>query len=240
MILQDKTAIVTGASRGIGFAFSQALVEKGARVFGIARNQADLLEADDRLGPHFHGMQCDVTQPAQVEHVVDLIETDTGRVDVLVNNAGVGLNRHVDQVSDEEWSRLLETNLTGIFNCTRSVVPLMKRQNEINGFGGHIVNIASVAGLIGNPGLTVYNATKYGVRGFSDALMKELRYDGIKVTCVYPGSVQTSFFENVGEMEAHEGMLQPKDVAATLIHCLELPDNCLISDVVIRVLRPRR
>ena len=84
------------------------------------------------------------------------------------------------------------------------------------------------------------DATKYGLRGFSDALMKELRYDGIKVTCVFPGSIQTSFFDDIEGVDAHEGMLQPKDVASTIVHILELPDNCLISDIVIRVLRPRR
>jgi len=185
-------------------------------------------------------MQCDVTEAAQVDHAIGLIESEAGVVDVLINNAGVGLHCNVDEMTDEDWSRLLRTNLTGVFNCTRSVVPLMKKRNEDLGFGGHIVNIASVAGLIGNPGLSAYNATKYGLRGFSDALMKELRYDGIKVTCVYPGSIQTSFFDDIEGAEAHDGMLQPGDVAATLLHILELPDNCLISDIVIRVLRPKR
>lgn len=240
MDLHDKNVIVTGATRGIGFAFSRALVEKGARVFGFARTEADLLEAGDRLGSRFVGMQCDVTAAAQVEHATGVIESEAGGVDVLINNAGVGMHRNVDEMSDDAWARLLDTNLTGVFNCTRSVVPLMKKRNDETGFGGHIVNIASVAGLIGNPGLSAYNATKYGLRGFSDALMKELRYDGIKVTCVYPGSIQTSFFDDIEGTDAHEGMLQPKDVAATLIHILELPDNCLISDLVIRVLRPRR
>lgn len=239
MILQDKTAVVTGATRGIGFAFSRALIEKGSHVFGLARSQADLLETCERLGSRFHGMQCDVTDAAQVEHAFDVMTLEAGRIDVLVNNAGVGLHQNVDVTSDEDWSRLLDTNLTGVFNCTRSVVPLMKKRNDETGFGGHIVNIASVAGLIGNPGLSAYNATKYGLRGFSEALMKELRHDGIKVTCMYPGSIQTSFFDELEGVDAHDGMLQPKDVASTLIHILELPDNCLISDIVVRVLRPR-
>jgi NADP-dependent 3-hydroxy acid dehydrogenase YdfG len=240
MDLQDKTTIVTGATRGIGYAFSRALIDKGARVYGLARNQADLLETAERLGAEFRGLQCDVKESAQVDHAVELVASEEKHVDVLVNNAGVGLHRNVDETRDEEWSRLMDTNLTGVFNCTRAVVPIMKRQNETIGFGGHIVNIASVAGLIGNPGLSAYNATKYGLRGFSDALMKELRFDGIKVTTVYPGSVQTAFFDDIEGVKAHEGMLQPKDVASTLIHLLELPDNCLISDIVVRVLRPKR
>jgi len=240
MNLQSKTVVVTGASKGIGLAFSRALVERGARVFGLARARADLEQVEERLGERFRGVACDVTKSEQVNRAVETVLSESEYIDVLINNAGVGLHSNIDEMLEADWTRLLETNLSGAFHCTRAVVPIMKRRNEIAGFGGHIVNIASVAGLIGNPGLSAYNATKYGLRGMSDALMKELRYDGIKVTCVYPGSVQTSFFDDLEGMQAHEGMLHPKDVASTLIHILELPDDCLISDVVIRILRPRR
>ena len=240
MNLESKTVIVTGASKGIGLAFSRALVERGARVYGLARKRVDLERAEERLGERFRGIPCDVTSAEQVAGAVDAVLAESEYIDVLINNAGVGLHSNVDEMREEDWSGLLETNLGGVFQCTRAVVPIMKRRNQALGFGGHIVNIASVAGLVGNPGLSAYNASKYGLRGMSDALMKELRYDGIKVTCVYPGSVQTSFFDEMEGVQAHDGMLHPKDVASTLIHVLELPDECLISDVVIRILRPRR
>jgi short-subunit dehydrogenase len=132
----------------------------------------------------------------------------------------------------------METNLRGVFLCTRAAVPTMKQQNEDSGFGGHIVNIASIAGLIGNPQIGAYNATKFGLRGFSDSLMKELRDDGIKVTCVYPGSIETHFAD-VADSSVAPNPMQPEDVSATVLHVLEGPDNYLISEVVMRPLRPR-
>ncbi len=102
----------------------------------------------------------------------------------------------------------------------------------------HIVNIASIAGKIGNPQLSGYNASKFGVRGFSESLFKEVRYDGIKVTCFYPGSIQTKFFSDA-DSESHSNMMQPEDVAEVLIHVLETPDNFLINDITMRPLNPK-
>jgi short-subunit dehydrogenase len=144
----------------------------------------------------------------------------------------------VDELSLEDWDVQMNTNLRGVFLCTRAAVPQMKKQNAASGFGGHIINIASVAGLIGNPNLSAYNATKFGVRGFSEAIMQELRQHGIKVSCVYPGSVATEFFE-VSGMRGADRPVTPEQVAQTILHILETDDNYLISEVVIRPLRPR-
>jgi short-subunit dehydrogenase len=129
-------------------------------------------------------------------------------------------------------------NLRGVVLCTRAAVPVMKEQNRREGFGGHIVNIASVAGLIGNPNLTIYNMSKFGVRGFSEALMKEVRDDRIKVTCVYPGSIATHFFEQAGTPGAPAAMAA-RDVAETVLHVVESSPNYLISEVMMRPLRPK-
>ena len=160
------------------------------------------------------------------------------RIDILINNAGLGRFAPIDVQSKEDWTVQMETNLTGVYLCTRAAVPLMKAQNQQAGFGGHIVNIASVAGLVGNANLSAYNATKFGLRGFSEATMKELRGDGIKVTCICPGSVATEFGRVAGSSGAPNPM-QPKDIASTVIHVLQSPDNYLISEVVMRPLRPR-
>jgi len=114
----------------------------------------------------------------------------------------------------------------------------MKRQNAESGFGGHVVNIASVAGLMGNPNISTYNATKFGLRGYSDALFKEVREDGIKVSCFYPGSIQTEFFDKAG-IPISANPMMPEDISATLVHVLKAPDNYLISEIVMRPLRPR-
>ena len=132
----------------------------------------------------------------------------------------------------------MDTNVTGLFFCTRAAIPMMKAQNAESGFGGHIVNIASIAGLIGNPNISGYNASKFAVRGFSEAIMKELREDGIKVTCIYPGSVETHFADEA-DASGSKNPMQPEDIADTVVHVIEGPDNYLISEVVMRPLRPK-
>ena len=238
MELRDKVAVVTGASSGLGRAFAIALVQKGAHVYGLARRVERLNALRDELGLRFHPIACDVTRPNDVEAAFQRVIREAGRLDILINNAGLGKMGPVDELSLEDWDVQMNTNLRGVFLCTRAAVPQMKKQNAETGFGGHIINIASVAGLIGNPNLSAYNATKFGVRGFSEAIMKELRDHGIKVTCVYPGSVATEFFE-VSGMRGADRPVTPEQVAQTILHILETDDNYLISEVVIRPLRPR-
>lgn len=237
MKLQDSVAVITGASSGLGQAFAVSLVQKGAHVYGLARRIERLNALRDKLGPRFHPIACDVTRPHDVDAAFQRVIREAGRLDILINNAGLGRMGPVDKLSLEDWDVQMNTNLRGIFLCTRAAVPQMKKQNAVTGFGGHIINIASVAGLIGNPNLSAYNATKFGVRGFSEAIMKELREHGIKVTCVYPGSVATEFFE-VSGMRGADRPVTPEQVAQTLLHLLETDDNYLISEVVIRPLRP--
>ena len=237
MELNHKVAIVTGASQGIGLSFCRALIARGTVVYGLARNPAKLEAVSDSLGDSFHAIQCDVSDVEHVAQVVRSIAKDAGRIDILVNNAGIGIFGPVESIPVEDWDRLMDTNVNGVFYCTRAVVPIMKTQNEEDGFGGHIINIGSVASLVGNPSLSGYNLTKFGLRGFSDALMKELRHDGIKVSGIYPGSVATDFVDGGSE---GAWKIQPDEIADTLIHILEMPDNNLISDVVIRPMRPPR
>ena len=194
----------------------------------------DRLDAlQESLGDGFHPVACDVT----VEQAVGDAFAPLSQVDVLINNAGVGRFGPVDEQSSADWVIQMDTNLTGVFNCTRAVVPRMKAQNARTGFGGHIVNIASVAGHVGNANLSAYNATKFGLRGFSEATMKELRDHGIKVSCICPGSVATGFGRKAGSRGAAQPM-QPEDISATVLHVLEASDNYLISEVVMRPLRP--
>ncbi len=238
MDLQGKVAVVTGASSGLGLAFARALAERGAEVYGLARSTDKLDEIQAELGEAFHPIGCDVREEDAVKQAFDEVRESAGRIDILVNNAGLGRFGAVDDLDTEAWDVQMETNLRGVFLCTRAAVPVMKEQNAESGFGGHIINIASVAGLVGNPSLSAYNTSKFGLRGFSQALMKELREDGIKVSCVYPGSVETSFSSNAGS-SGSDNPMQPEDVAATVIHLLEGPDNYLISEVVMRPLRPK-
>lgn len=234
MDLHDKIGVVTGASRGLGRHFSEALASEGATVYGLARSREDLDATQDDLGAGaFRPVECDVRDEGSVQQAFQTVTEEAGRLDVLINNAGLGRHDEVSDAQVEDWDTMLETNVRGPFLCARAALPPMRAQNEKDGFGGHIINIASIAGLVENPGMAGYNASKFGVRGFSLALMKEVRDDGIKVSCVYPGSVETSFGSGP------PNPLQPEDVAATVTHLLESPDNYLVSEVVMRPLRPR-
>ncbi len=237
MNVSDKVAIVTGASSGIGLAFAEHLVRKGASVYGLARGVDRLKEAAADVGDAFHPIRCDVRVEEDVKSAVDEILEDAGRIDILINNAGLGIYGKIDELSVEEWDTQMETNVRGCFLCARAVTPQMRAQNEASGFGGHIVNIASIAGLLGNPTLGAYNASKFGVRGLSEALMKELREDGIKVSCIYPGSIQTNFGSGSGGSTTRP--MTPNDIAGTVLHVIETDDNYLISEVVMRPLRPK-
>lgn len=234
MNIDSKIAIVTGASSGIGTAFSQSLIQKGATVYGLARSTNKLGNIESELGEQFIPVTMDITDHDAIEHWVDRTFSKEHQPDILINNAGLGRFGNVDELPLEDWESMIQTNLSGIFYMTRQLVPLMKQNESVC----HIINIASIAGKIGSPQLAGYNASKFGVRGFSEALFKELRYDGIKVTCFYPGSIATKFFSGA-DMESHPNMMQPGDVAQVLINVLETPDNFLINDITMRPLNPK-
>ena len=242
MHLHDTAAVVTGASRGIGLATSRLLADAGARVYGLARSSDDLDRIAETLGDRFSPVVCDVTDAEAVRDAIDGVASDAGRLDVLVNNAGLGRFDEVDALSLDEWHLQVDTNLSGVFYCTRAAVPHMKRQGEARGAdetAGFIVNVASIAGLIGNPRLSAYNATKHGLRGFSDATMRELRPHGIKVSCLYPGSVDTHFRDGAGT-DPNPNAMSPESIAATILHVLEAPHRTLISEVVLRPMVGRK
>jgi NADP-dependent 3-hydroxy acid dehydrogenase YdfG len=234
MDLSGKNAIVTGASSGIGISFSKKLIEKGAKVYGLARRLNKLTEVGDELGDSFIPVKMDITKPNDIQQWAAETFSEGNLPHILINNAGLGVFGNVEKLSIDDWKTMVETNLNGVFYLTHELVPFMKDSDEYH----HIINISSIAGLLGNPQLTGYNATKYGVRGFSEALFKELRYDKIKVTAMFPGSISTHFFDRVGN-ETHSNMLQPDDVADTLIHLLETPDNFLVNEITLRPLNPK-
>ncbi len=238
MNLHGKIVVITGTSAGLGAHFSQSLIEQGARVYGLARRKKKLDKLEKNLGHSFVGIECDITLEKKVSAAFEHILEIEGRIDVLVNNAGIGKFGPADEVSVADWDLQMNVNLRGVFLCTRAVLPTMKAQNEKSGFGGHIINISSVAGLLGNPNISTYNVTKFGMKGYSDALFKEVRQDGIKVSCFFPGSIQTEFFDVAG-IPISANPMTPEQISSTLIHVLETPDNYLITEVVMRPLRPK-
>lgn len=228
---QGKRAIVTGAGSGIGLAISKLLVELGFDVYGLGRTESKLKDAATQLGDRFKPIVLDVSDSSAVNHWFDGFDQS---IDLLVNNAGLAIFSPVDEQRVADWETMVGVNLSGVFYMTRKAVSNMKRHKT----NGYIINIASVAGLIGNPNLSGYNATKFGLRGFSEAIMKELRPFGIRVSCIFPGSVATPFFTDKG-IATHENMLQPQDIADAVQFLLDLPQRALVDELVMRPTNPR-
>ena len=234
--LASKIAIVTGGTKGIGRAIAESLVRAGAQVAITARNEdeigttvADLKKLGSGMAA---GYVCDVRNYEQVKSVFSTIAKEFGGLDILINNAGVGIFASVESMSVEDFRTVLETNVFGVFYCCHEAIPLMKQRG-----GGYIINISSLAGANPHPEMAAYNASKYGLNGFSEALMQEVRQDGIKVSYIMPGSVNTEFGGDEPS-EQKSWQLQPSDIAQVVMDLLEYPDRALPSRIEIRPSRP--
>lgn len=228
MNLTNKIAVVTGANKGIGLHCVEQLLAEGAIVYGLCRSGCSTKHEN------YTCLNANVKDYTQLESAFNEILTKHGQVDVLINNAGLGYFGFCEEIPLEQWHEMFDTNVTGLFYATRLALPSMKKSGE-----AHIINIASIAGLEGYQQVSGYCATKFAVRGFSDALYKEVRDFGVKVTCVYPGSVKTDFFRHSENITAHDNMLMPEDVAAQILFALKTPKNFHNVNLEIRPLKPR-
>ena len=230
--LSNKSALVTGGTKGIGRAIAESLIKAGARVTITARNEDEIKATVSQLnaiGPGAAtGHVCDVRDYNQVKSVF----ADLDGLDILINNAGVGIFASVESMSVEDFHAVLETNVFGVFYCCHEAIPLMKKRG-----GGYIINISSLAGANPHAEMAAYNASKFGLNGFSEALMQEVRHDGIKVSYIMPGSVNTAFGDDEPS-DAKSWQLQPSDIAEVVIDLLSYPDRALPSRVEIRPSRP--
>lgn len=235
MNLENKVAIITGASSGLGAAIAEALVAKKTKVYGLARNKQNLIKLQKQLGPLFQPVPIDITNGDKITRWI-VTEFDINNPpDILINNAGLGSFGKIDKMPTEEWLAMVDVNIKGMYLITSALTPFFKQ----NQHSTHIINIGSILATTARAEGSAYCATKFAVRGFSEALFKELRADNIKVTCVNPGSINTSFFES-SNIKAHKNMLSPKDLANTIVHILETPDNMLINEITIRPLDARK
>ncbi|RUO67687.1 3-oxoacyl-ACP reductase [Idiomarina piscisalsi] len=194
MSLENKVALVTGASRGIGKAIAQQLVQQGATVIGTATSDKGAAAISDYLGDNGKGIALNVTDADSVQETVKSLEKEFGSIDILVNNAGITRDNLMMRMKDDEWNSVIDTNLTAIFRVCKAVVRgMMKRRN------GRIINISSVVGTTGNPGQVNYCAAKAGLVGFSKSLAKEVAARGITVNCVAPGFIDTDMTKALTE-----------------------------------------
>ncbi|HVT59121.1 MAG TPA: SDR family oxidoreductase [Thermoanaerobaculia bacterium] len=234
---QRRVAVVTGGSRGVGRAVVEALAEHGWRVFFASRNPDSVTQAAAELAARFgekvSGRPIDVRRQEEVDGLFGWVEDEAGRIDCLVNNAGLGTFGPVDALSGDQWREVLETNLYGAFYCIRAAAPIMKRQGD-----GWIFNIGSLAGKNAFAGGAAYNASKFGLIGLSEAAMLDLRGHGVRVAAILPGSIDSGFRSPRDGAAGHDWMLLPADVAAMVLHLLSYPPRVLPSLIEMRPTRP--
>ena len=233
--LNGKLALVSGSTAGIGYAIAEALARADANVVVSARNPAEVTEAARRLealgGGKVLGIPGDVSRLEDVRRLVGQTVETLGGLDVLVNNAGFGKFAPVGELEPETWDRMIGTNLSGVFYCCHEAIPHLEKSPD-----AWIINIASLAGKNPFPGGAAYNASKFGLVGFSEALMMDVREQGIRVNYIMPGSVATYFNQNEpGEKDAWK--IQPEDIAELVMDLLAFPKRSLASRIEVRPAR---
>jgi 3-oxoacyl-[acyl-carrier protein] reductase len=235
MNIEGSSAIVTGGTKGIGYAIAERLISSGGSVMICGRDREELASAIERLSAsgQVYGKLCDVRVEEQVHALIDSAVKNMGGVDVLVNNAGMGVfGKTVEEMTPDEFRQTIETNLLGVYYACHFAIPEMKQRG-----GGYIINISSLAGQNAHPRMAAYNASKFGLNGFSESLMQEVRHDNIKVSYICPGSVNTEFGSDTPSDEK-AWQLQPSDIAQVVADLLEMDSRALPSKVEIRPSRP--
>ncbi|MGH9369961.1 MAG: SDR family oxidoreductase [Vicinamibacterales bacterium] len=227
-----KVALITGGSRGIGFAIAETLAAQGASVVVTGRTTGDLDEAGTRLGEGALAIRADARRPDDAQRAVDQAVERFGGLDVLVNNAGVGVFANIADMTVPEWQSIIETNLGGVFYFSRAALPHLRRRG-----GGWIINISSLAGTNAFVGGAAYCASKAALNSFSESLMQEVRHENIRVSCIMPGSVATGFGGR-GTPEKAEWKIQPEDVGRIVLDLLLMPARSLPSRVELRPSKP--
>jgi NAD(P)-dependent dehydrogenase (short-subunit alcohol dehydrogenase family) len=243
--------VVTGGSKGIGLAIARAFLERGMQVAISARKDEELQDAARRLGAdastapgagNVLAIRADVREPAEAQRLIDETVRRFGGLDVLVNNAGIGRFANVADMSVDSWRETIDTNLSGVFYCSRAAIPAMKARGA-----GFIINISSLASKNPFTGGAAYGASKAGLNAFSEALMQEVRHDNIRVSYVLPGSVSTGFGDrgSSGEADSSTALgagwkLTPEDVARVVVDLIAHDARSLPSRVELRPSRPRK
>jgi len=238
--LKGKTALVTGGTRGIGYAIALELGRAGADVLLCGRSEQGVKDALSHLRKEenstgaFEGRVADVSNWNDVESLFQFARQKWNKLDVLVNNAGVGIFKSVADLKPDEWHKVIDLNLTGLFYCCHAGLPMLRESGD-----GYVFNISSLAGKNAFAGGAAYNASKFGVNGFSEAMMLDHRKENIRVTSIMPGSVDTEFGHVPGQgSSGNEWKIAPQDIADVVISLLRMPSRTLVSRVEVRPSKP--
>ncbi|WP_217561559.1 3-ketoacyl-ACP reductase [Paenibacillus sp. GbtcB18] len=239
MDLKNKTAIITGAGKGIGKAAAAALAKEGVNLGLLARSTVDLealqKELSGTYGVNVFYASADISKPSEVQQAISSLTGELGHVDILINNAGIAQFGTVADMDPEQWERIIQVNLMGTYYVTRAVLPGMIQQNS-----GNIINVASTAGERGFATGSAYCASKFGVLGLTEALMQEVRKSNIRVTALTPSTVNTDLASNAGlKIGDEDRMMQPEDVAELITTTLKLPPRVFIKTAGIWTTNPQ-
>lgn len=237
--ISGKIAVVTGGTRGIGRAIAERLLKEGARVAICGRTGQSVDRAVTAMqagGADPFGQACDVTKADQVAGFFASVDAHFGGLDILVNNAGEGVFRKVADMTPEDWHRNIDLNLTGAFYCSREALARFRTRG-----GGFIVNVSSLAGKNPFSGGAAYNASKFGLNGFTEAMMLDHRYDNVRVTSIMPGSVDTGFAGGPSNRSGDTSwMIAPEDIADAVMFVLRMPSRTMVSCMEMRPARPKK
>ena len=252
--LENKVCLVTGGTRGIGRAIAEMLLAEGAMVVVCGRWPDSVTRAVSEMAARWpgkvKGKAADVSEHEDVHALFEFLDRETGGLDILVNNAGVGIFAKVSRISIDEWDKMIRTNLSGAFYCSREALSRFE-----TGGAGYIVNISSLAGKNAFAGGAAYNASKFGLNGFGEALLMDTRYDNVRVSTVMPGSVATEFGRGATEFgrstaggeaaaasskQGEDWKVHPEDVAGVVRMLLQMPERTIVSQVEIRPAKPKR
>ena len=232
-MIKEKIALITGGSKGIGYGIAKAMLENGMKVAITSRTQKAADEAANSLGSSDQviGIEADVRNMESQENAVQQVIEKWGQLDVLIANAGVGHFADIDDLTAEQWNEVIDVNLTGVFYSTKAGMSFLKKTQ------GYLITIASLAGVNFFAKGAAYNASKFGLVGFTQAVMMDVRQAGVKVSTIMPGSVSTHFNNRVPS-DADAWRIQPEDVGQIVIDLLKMPARTLPSKVEVRPSMP--
>jgi len=234
MSLSGQVALVTGGGTGIGKAIAQAMLAEGAKIIIVGRKEEVLKEAQTELGSGVEIMVCDVTQEDQVDRVYENIMSNHGRLDILINNAGMAARAKSYEMSYDMWKKVVDVNLNGAFLCARGAMKIMVNQKS-----GRIINIGSISGQMGRPENAPYTATKFAIEGLTRAFALDGRDHGIAVSVIHPGNAATNIWKGREEVSEREGLIPLEDLGKLAVTMLTMSPNVnILGSVILPITQP--
>jgi len=234
--LENKVGVITGGTKGIGLGVAKAMLEKDMKIAITGRNLQSTQEVAAELSEKYNadviGLEADVRDYAAMQKASNSVTAKWGSIDALIANAGVGHFASIDEMSHQQWNDVIDVNLTGVFNSVKATLDAVKKSE------GYIISIASLAGTNFFAGGAAYNASKFGLVGFTQAIMLDLRKQGVKVSTIMPGSVATYFNDNTPS-EEDAWKIQPEDIGDIVVNLLKMPARTLPSKVEVRPSFPK-